>query len=213
MLKSFSRLLVLAGAVMLSRAAEFPAPAVDMSGAVPRQAVAVFAGGCFWGVDAVFKQLRGVSDVVSGYAGGNESTAHYEMVGTGRTGHAESVQVTFNPSQITYGKLLQVFFSVAHDPTELNRQGPDEGTQYRSAIFYNSDEQKRVAEAYIQQLNGAKVFRHPIVTQVAPLKGFYPAEEYHQNFIERNPNYPYVVYNDLPKLEQLKKKYPDLVKR
>jgi len=213
MLKSFSRLLVLAGAVMLSRAAEFPAPAVDMYGAVPRQAVAVFAGGCFWGVDAVFKQLRGVSDVVSGYAGGNESTAHYEMVGTGRTGHAESVQVTFNPSQITYGKLLQVFFSVAHDPTELNRQGPDEGTQYRSAIFYNSDEQKRVAEAYIQQLNGAKVFRHPIVTQVAPLKGFYPAEEYHQNFIERNPNYPYVVYNDLPKLEQLKKKYPDLVKR
>jgi len=212
MLKSFSRLLVLASAVVLSRAAEFPAPAVDISGAAPRQAVAVFAGGCFWGVDAVFKQLRGVSDVVSGYAGGNESTAHYEMVGTGRTGHAESVQVTFNPSQITYGKLLQVFFSVAHDPTELNRQGPDEGTQYRSAIFYNSDEQKRVAEAYIQQLNGAKVFRHPIVTQVAPLKGFYPAEEYHQNFIERNPNYPYVVYNDLPKLEQLKKKYPDLVK-
>ena len=213
MLKSFSRLLVLASAVVLSRAAEFPAPAVDISGAAPRQAVAVFAGGCFWGVDAVFKQLRGVSDVVSGYAGGNESTAHYEMVGTGRTGHAESVQVTFNPSQITYGKLLQVFFSVAHDPTELNRQGPDEGTQYRSAIFYNSDEQRRVAEAYIQQLNGAKVFRHPIVTQVAPLKGFYPAEEYHQNFIERNPNYPYVVYNDLPKLEQLKKKYPDLVKR
>ena len=212
MLKSCVRVLALAGAVVLSRAAEFPAPAVDVSGPAARQAVAVFAGGCFWGVEAVFERVKGVSDVVSGYAGGNESTAHYEMVGTGRTGHAESVKVTFDPSQITYGKLLQVFFSVAHDPTELNRQGPDEGTQYRSALFYTSDEQKRVAEAYIQQLNGAKVFRHPIVTQVVPLKGFYAAEEYHQNFIERNPDYPYVVYNDLPKLDQLKKKYPDLVK-
>ena len=212
MLKSSARLLVLAAVAMLSRAAEFPAPAVDISGAASRQAVAVFAGGCFWGVEAVFERVKGVSDVISGYAGGNESTAHYEMVGTGRTGHAESVKVTFDPSQITYGKLLQVFFSVAHDPTQLNRQGPDEGTQYRSALFYTSDEQKRVAEAYIQQLNGAKVFRHPIVTQVVPLKGFYAAEEYHQNFIERNPDYPYVVYNDLPKLDQLKKKYPDLVK-
>lgn len=213
MLKSFSRLLVFAGVVVvLSRAAEFPAPAVDISGVASRQAVAVFAGGCFWGVEAVFDRLNGVSDAVSGYAGGNQATAHYEMVGTGRTGHAESVQVTFDPSQITYGKLLQVFFSVAHDPTELNRQGPDEGTQYRSAIFYTSDEQKRVAEAYIQQLNAAKVFRHPIVTQVVPLKGFYAAEEYHQNFIQRNPTYPYVVYNDLPKLEHLKKQYPDLVK-
>jgi peptide-methionine (S)-S-oxide reductase len=212
MLKSWMRLWVLAGVVVLSKAAEFPAPAVDISGAASRQAVAVFAGGCFWGVEAVFDRLNGVSDAVSGYAGGDQTTAHYEIVSTGRTGHAESVQVTFDPSQITYGRLLQVFFSVAHDPTELNRQGPDEGTQYRSAIFYTSDEQKRVAEAYIQQLNAAKVFRRPIVTQVTSLKGFYAAEEYHQNFIERNPTYPYVVYNDLPKLEQLKKKYPDLVK-
>jgi peptide-methionine (S)-S-oxide reductase len=163
-------------------------------------------------VEAVFERLKGVSDVVSGYAGGSQSTAHYEMVGTGRTGHAESVQVTFDPSQISYGKLLQVFFSVAHDPTQLNRQGPDEGTQYRSSIFYTSEEQKRVAEAYIQQLNGAKVFRHPIVTQVVPLKGFYAAEEYHQNYIEHNPDNPYVMYNDLPKLDHLKKQYPDLVK-
>lgn len=212
MLKNYLRFLALAGLAIGSRAADFPAPAVDISNPPSRQAVAVFAGGCFWGVDAVFERLKGVSDVVSGYSGGNESTAHYEMVGTGRTGHAESVQVTFDPAQITYGKLLQVFFSVAHDPTQLNRQGPDEGTQYRSAIFYNSAEQKRVAEAYIQQLNGAKVFRHPIVTQVVPLKAFYPAEEYHQNFLDRNPDNPYIVYNDLPKLQQLKKKYPDLVK-
>ena len=175
--------------VVSSRAAEFPAPTVDIPGA-RTQSVAVFAGGCFWGVEAVFERLKGVSDVVSGYAGGNQSTAHYEMVGTGRTGHAESVQVTFDPSQISYGKLLQVFFSVAHDPTQLNRQGPDEGTQYRSSIFYTSEEQKRVAEAYIQQLNGAKVFRHPIVTQVVPLKGFYAAEEYHQNYIEHIPTIP-----------------------
>jgi peptide-methionine (S)-S-oxide reductase len=194
-------------------AAEFPAPATDMAGAPAHQAVAVFAGGCFWGVEAVFDHLKGVNDAVSGYSGGNESTAHYQIVSTGRTGHAESVQVTFDPSQITYGKLLQIFFSVAHDPTELNRQGPDEGTQYRSVIFYDSPEQKRVAEAYIAQLNAAKVFRHPIVTQVAPLKAFYPAEAYHQDYLEHNPNQPYIVYNDLPKLQHLKKQYPDLVKR
>jgi peptide-methionine (S)-S-oxide reductase len=193
-------------------AAEFPAPAVDIAGPAARQDVAVFAGGCFWGVEAVFDHLKGVNDVVSGYAGGVESTAHYEMVGSGRTGHAESVQVTFDPSQITYGKLLQIFFSIAHDPTQLNRQGPDEGTQYRSAIFYRSDEQKRVAEAYIRQLAAAKVFRHPIVTQVTPLKGFYAAEEYHQNFLERNPDNPYIVYNDLPKIEHLKRQYPELLK-
>jgi peptide-methionine (S)-S-oxide reductase len=197
---------------VLGLAAEFPPPATDIAG-TQRQSVAVFAGGCFWGVDAVFKHLNGVNDVVSGYAGGSQSAAHYEMVGTGRTGHAESVQVTFDPSQITYGKLLQVFFSIAHDPTELNRQGPDEGTQYRSAIFYNSPEQKRVAEAYVQQLNAAKVFRHPIVTQVTPLLGFYPAEEYHQNYLERNPDQPYIVYNDLPKLAHLKKQYPELLKK
>jgi len=201
-----------AALAVVASAVEFPAPATDISATAHTQATAVFAGGCFWGVDAVFKHVKGVSDVVSGYAGGKEETAHYEMVGSGRTGHAESVQVIYDPAQISYGKLLQVFFSVAHDPTELNRQGPDEGTQYRSAIFYSSADQKRVAEAYIQQLNSAKVFRHPIVTQVTPLPGFYPAEDYHQNFLERNPTYPYIVYNDLPKLEQLKKKYPDLVK-
>jgi peptide-methionine (S)-S-oxide reductase len=193
-------------------AAEFPAPAVDPSSAMPKQATAVLAGGCFWGVEAVFEKLKGVTDVVSGYAGGQKSTAHYEIVGTGRTGHAESVQITYDPSQISYGKLLQVYFSVAHDPTQLNRQGPDEGTQYRSAIFYSSEEQKRVAEAYIQQLNQAKVFRHPIVTQLTPLAAFYPAEDYHQDYIAHNPGNPYVMYNDLPKLEQLKKKYPELVK-
>jgi peptide-methionine (S)-S-oxide reductase len=163
-------------------------------------------------VEAVFEHLKGVTDVVSGYAGGSAATAHYEIVGTGRTGHAESVQITYDPSQISYGKLLQVYFSVAHDPTELNRQGPDEGTQYRSAIFYQSDEQKRVAEAYIQQLTEAKVFRSRIVTKVVALPAFYPAEEYHQNFIQRNPGNAYVVYNDLPKLSQLKKRFPELVK-
>jgi peptide-methionine (S)-S-oxide reductase len=173
---------------LVASAAEFPTPSTDIPATGHMQQTAVFAGGCFWGVEAVFEHVKGVSDVVSGYAGGKAETAQYEMVGTGRTGHAESVQVTFDPAQISYGKLLQIFFSVAHDPTQLNRQGPDEGTQYRSAIFYNSPEQKRVAEAYIQQLAAAKVFRRQIVTQVAPLPAFYPAEEYHQNFIERNPN-------------------------
>src|SRR5690348_11111632 len=158
--------------LFLLSAAEFPAPAVDPP-APSKTATAVLSGGCFWGVEAVFERLKGVQDVVSGYAGGKPATAHYEMVGTGRTGHAESVEIKYDPAQISYGKLLQVFFSVAHDPTQLNRQGPDEGTQYRSAIFYASDEQKRIAEAYIQQLNQAKVFKHPIVTQVTPLAGFY----------------------------------------
>ena len=189
--------------------ADFPAPAVDPPS--PTTHTAVLAGGCFWGVEAVFERLKGVTDVVSGYAGGQQSTAHYEMVGTGRTGHAESVQITYDPSQISYGKLLQVFFSVAHDPTQLNRQGPDQGTQYRSAIFYSSDEQKHVAEAYIQQLNEAKIFKRPIVTQVTPLQRFYAAEDYHQDYIAHNPGNPYVVYNDLPKLAELNKKYPDLV--
>jgi peptide-methionine (S)-S-oxide reductase len=200
-------------AACVSSAAVIPPPAVDIPADGGRQqAVAVLAGGCFWGVEAVFEHLKGVKDVVSGYAGGSPNTAHYEMVGTGRTGHAESVQITYDPSQISYGKLLQVYFSVAHDPTELNRQGPDEGTQYRSAIFYQSEEQKRVAEAYIQQLTEAKVFRSPIVTKVAALPAFYPAEEYHQNFIQRNPDNAYVIYNDLPKLSQLKKRFPELVK-
>jgi peptide-methionine (S)-S-oxide reductase len=194
-------------------AAEVPPPAVDIAaGGGHQPAVAVLAGGCFWGVEAVFEHVKGVTDVVSGYAGGSSQAAHYEMVGTGRTGHAESVQITYDPSQISYGKLLQVFFTVAHDPTQLNRQGPDEGTQYRSAIFYQSEEQKRVAEAYIRQLTEAKAFRHPIATKVVPLPAFYPAEEYHQNYIARNPGNPYVIYNDLPKLSELKKRFPELAK-
>jgi peptide-methionine (S)-S-oxide reductase len=201
-------------AVVSMSAAAFPAPAVDAAPAVGRQsATAVLAGGCFWGVEAVFERLKGVSNVVSGFAGGAKSTAHYEVVSTGTTGHAESVEITYDPSQISYGKLLQVFFAVAHDPTQLNRQGPDSGTQYRSAIFFSNDEQKRVAEAYIRQLNEARVFSHPIVTQVAPLAGFYAAEAYHQHFIDHNPDYPYVVYNDLPKLKQLEKQFPDWIAR
>ncbi len=196
--------------LFLFAAAEFPAPVLDPP-APTHTATAVVAGGCFWGVEAVFERLKGVTDVVSGYAGGQPSTAHYEMVGTGRTGHAESVRISYDPSQISYGRLLQVFFSVAHDPTQLNRQGPDEGTQYRSAIFYASEDQKRVAEAYIQQLNQAKVFKRPIITKLTPLEGFYPAEDYHQDYIAHNPGNPYVIYNDLPKLSELKKKYPDLV--
>jgi peptide-methionine (S)-S-oxide reductase len=199
------------GALCLG-AAEFPAPTLDPAPAAGTKATAVLAGGCFWGVEAVFDKVKGVSDAVSGYAGGQKSTAHYEIVSTGRTGHAESVEITYDPSQISYGRLLQIFFSVAHDPTQLNRQGPDEGTQYRSAIFYANDEQKAVAEAYIAQLNEAKVFRHKIVTQVVPLAAFYPAEAYHQDYIVHNPGNPYVMFNDLPKLAQLKKKYPELVK-
>ena len=187
-----------------------PPPAVDMAAGATAPQTAVVAGGCFWGVDAVFKHVKGVTKVVSGYAGGDAKTAEYELVGTGRTGHAESVQIIFDPTEISYGQLLHIFFSVAHDPTELNRQGPDEGTQYRSAIFFLNDDQKHVAEAYIAQLNQAKVFRHPVVTQVAPLKGFYQAEAYHQNYLELHTDNPYIVYNDLPKLTQLRKQFPDL---
>jgi peptide-methionine (S)-S-oxide reductase len=185
----------------------------DFAGAPPKpaaggEATAVFAGGCFWGVDAVYKHLKGVKKVVSGYAGGNAATASYMLVGTGTTGHAESVQVTYDPSQIAYADLLKVFFAVAHDPTELNRQGPDVGPQYRSAIFYADAQQKELAERYIAQLNAAKVFGKRIVTQVAPLDKFYPAEDYHQNYLALHPNQPYIVYNDLPKLEALKKQFP-----
>ncbi|HTC87656.1 MAG TPA: peptide-methionine (S)-S-oxide reductase MsrA [Bryobacteraceae bacterium] len=196
----------------LLSAATFPAPAVDQPASTTHSATAVFAGGCFWGVEAVFDRLNGVTNAVSGFAGGNAATAHYEIVSSGTTGHAESVQVTYDPSKISYGKLLEVFFSVAHDPTELNRQGPDEGTQYRSAIFYSDPEQKRVAEAYIQQLNAAKIFHGKIVTQVTPLKGFFAAEEYHQHFLDRNPNNPYIVYNDIPKVKHLQQEFPDLLK-
>ncbi len=192
----------------------FPEPAVDIPAASAEgPQTAVLAGGCFWGIEGLFERIKGVKKVVSGFAGGQKSTAHYETVSTGSTGHAESVEITFDPKQITYGKLLMVFFSVGHDPTELNRQGPDTGTQYRSAIFYANDEQKKVAEAYIQQLNAAKIFSRPIVTQIAPLKGFYPAEAYHQHFLDNNMTYPYIVYNDLPKLAALKKQYPEFCKR
>lgn len=174
------------------------------------QASAVLAGGCFWGVDGVFKHVRGVTGVTSGYTGGSPDTAQYETVSTGTTGHAESVKITYDLSKVSYAELLKIFFMVAHNPTELNRQGPDEGTQYRSAIFYANVEQKHLAESYIKELSQKKAFPDPIVTQVAPLKAFYPAEQYHQNFLERNPNNPYIVFNDLPKLAQLKKQYPGL---
>jgi len=192
-------------------AAELPAPSTDLPES-KSIASAVFAGGCFWGVEGVFDHVKGVKFAVSGYAGGAPDAAHYEMVETGRTGHAESVKVTYDPAQISYGKLLRIFFAVAHDPTELNYQGPDVGTQYRSVIFYSSGEEKRVAESYIQQLNDAKLFKHRIVTEVAPLEGFYPAEGYHQHFLEHNPDNPYIVYNDLPKLRKLKKDFPDVWK-
>jgi peptide-methionine (S)-S-oxide reductase len=172
----------------------------------------VLAGGCFWGVEGVFEKLRGVSTVISGFSGGNAATAHYEVVSTGLTGHAEVVQITYDPEQVSYGQLLKVFFAIAHDPTQLNRQGPDSGPQYRSAIFFNNPDEQRVAQAYIEQLNQSKVFAKPIVTQLTPLDRFYAAEGYHQNFIQRNPSYPYVVVNDLPKLAQLKQQFPQLLK-
>src|ERR1035437_2305912 len=184
--------------------------ALSNASAAQTEQMAVFAGGCFWGVDAVFKHVKGVSEVVSGYAGGAAATAHYQMVSEGTTGHAESVRVRFNPAQVSYQQLLQVFFSVAHDPTELNRQGPDAGSQYRSAIFYTSAEQQQIAQSYIQQLTAARTFSAPIITQVVPLQHFYPAEDYHQNFLALHPNNPYIVINDLPKLEQLRKQFPDL---
>jgi peptide-methionine (S)-S-oxide reductase len=172
--------------------------------------VAVLAGGCFWGVQGVYQHVKGVLNAVSGYAGGDKQTAVYETVGTGRTGHAEAVQVTYDPRQVSYARLLQIFFSIAHDPTQLNRQGPDTGTQYRSAIFPLDEAQAQVAKAYIAQLGQARVFKTPIVTGIEPGRAFYPAEDYHQDFLVRNPTYPYIVYNDLPKVVDLKKMYPDL---
>ena len=172
---------------------------------------AVFAGGCFWGMEAVFENLKGVSNVVSGYSGGSAKTANYERVSTGQTEHAESIKVTFDPSQISYEQLLQVYFYVAHDPTQLNRQGPDRGAQYRSAIFFANAEQKQIAESYIDRLNKSRKFATPIVTQLVPLQSFYLAEDYHQDFIVHNPNYPYVVAHDLPKLAQLQKQFPEML--
>ena len=194
-------------------AGAIPNPKLDAPLATAKgEQTAVLAGGCFWGVDAVFKHVRGVAHVESGYAGGSADTAQYETVSTGRTGHAESVHITYDPSQITYGQLLKVFFAVAHDPTQLNRQGPDTGTQYRSAIFYANEEQKRIAESYIAQLDQAKVFSGKIVTEVVPLKSFNEAESYHQNYLANHPDEPYIVYNDLPKLENLRKQLPELYK-
>jgi peptide-methionine (S)-S-oxide reductase len=173
---------------------------------------AVFAGGCFWGVDAVFKHVKGVSEVESGYAGGAASAANYEQVSGGATGHAEAVRIRFNPAQVSYQQLLQVFFQVAHDPTQLNRQGPDVGSQYRSAIFYTSADQQKLASAYIQQVTDGRSFSRPIVTQVVPLHQFYRAEEHHQNYLALHPNQPYIVFNDMPKLAQLRQQFPVLYK-
>jgi len=181
-----------------------PAPAKDVAAADGLQ-TAVIAGGCFWGVQGVYQHTAGVVNAVSGYAGGNKSTATYDKVSSGTTGHAEAVEITYDPKRISYGKILQIFFSVVHDPTQLNRQGPDTGTQYRSAIFSANDEQKQVADAYIAQLNAAKVFKKPIVTKVGALEGFFPAEAYHQDYLTLHPNQPYIAYNDLPKIENLKK--------
>jgi len=187
-----------------------PAPAIDEEAGGKASEVAVVAGGCFWGVQGVFQHVNGVMGAVSGYDGGDKATAHYEMTSEGNTGHAESVQITYDPRKVTYGRILQVFFSVAHDPTELNRQGPDEGTQYRSAIFPQSEEQAKVAKAYIAQLDSAHAFSAPIVTTIEPGKTFYRAEDYHQDFLARNPGYPYIVFNDLPKIANLKQLFPAL---
>jgi peptide-methionine (S)-S-oxide reductase len=195
------------------KARPVPAPAVDEPAADATTEVAVLAGGCFWGVQGVFQQVNGVLSAISGYAGGEKNTAEYERVSTGTTGHAESVQVTFDPRRITYGRILQIYFSVAHDPTELNRQGPDVGTQYRSAIFPTTESQASVAKAYIEQLNQAHVFKRALATKIEPGHAFYPAEAYHQDFLNQNPTYPYIVYNDLPKIENLKRLFPDLYRK
>jgi peptide-methionine (S)-S-oxide reductase len=205
-------IIVLGACSASNGAGPLPDPVVDVPAPNAKDATetAVFAGGCFWGIEAVFEHVKGVKAVVSGYSGGNAETASYEIVSSGRTGHAESVRISFDPSQVSYGQLLKVFFSVAHDPTELNRQGPDTGTQYRSAIFYSNEEQKRTAEAYIAQLGTAKVFPRPIVTQVVPLRAFYAAEAYHQHYLVNHPTQPYIVINDLPKLAGLQRQFPSL---
>jgi peptide-methionine (S)-S-oxide reductase len=209
-------LIVLIASVIAHSASEggsavVPAPLVDaaLAPAQSEQSV-VLAGGCFWGIQAVFQHVKGVISATSGYAGGDAKTAEYEVVSTGDTGHAESVKIVYDPAKITYGQLLRIFFSVAHDPTQLNRQGPDQGTQYRSSIFYANDEQKRIAESYIAQLEKTKIFAQPIVTQVAPLKAFYAAEAYHQNYAANHPDNPYIVYNDAPKVTHLREHFPEL---
>jgi peptide-methionine (S)-S-oxide reductase len=214
---SLSRILVIVcviatvGCNAVTAGVAIPDPLVDdpLANAKGKQ-TAVFAGGCFWGIEAVFEHVKGVMRATSGYAGGEANTAHYEMVSTGTTGHAESVRITYDPSQISYGQLLKVFFSVAHDPTQLNRQGPDTGTQYRSAIFFSDENQERIARAYIDQLDQAKIFERPIVTQVVALKAFHEAEAYHQDYAVHHPNDPYIVAHDLPKVANLRKQLPGL---
>jgi peptide-methionine (S)-S-oxide reductase len=204
-----------AGLAVLQSGAEearvIPPPALDApTASAAASEVAVLAGGCFWGVQGVFQHVNGVTNAVSGYAGGEQKTAHYDIVTRGTTGHAESVQITFDPRRISYGRILQIYFSVAHDPTELNRQGPDVGTQYRSAVFPTNPEQARIAKAYIAQLNQARAYNTAIVTKIEPDRAFYAAEDYHQDFLTRNPHYPYIVINDLPKIENLKRLFPDV---
>ncbi|MGZ8830727.1 MAG: peptide-methionine (S)-S-oxide reductase MsrA, partial [Thermoanaerobaculia bacterium] len=191
---------------------EIPAAALDATAAEAKGGpeVAVLAGGCFWGLQGMFEHVKGVTKVVAGYSGGDAATAHYEMVGTETTGHAESVEITFDPKQISYGQLLRLFFSVAHDPTQLDRQGPDRGPSYRSEIFYASPAQERIARAYVAQLTKEKVFASPIVTKIEPLKAFYPAEEYHQDYLIHHPDQPYIVFNDLPKIDALRRVYPQM---
>ena len=221
MRQTFARLLAVLPALLLvacgggsasaaTPGAVIPPPAADLPAIATGVQTAVFAGGCFWGVDAVFKHVKGVSRVVSGYAGGSAATAEYGEVGTGRTGHAESVEVTYDPAIVSYGTLLKVFFSVAHDPTELNRQGPDDGPQYRSAIFVQNDTQRAAAASYIATLTKAGVYRRPIVTTLEPLTTFYPAEAYHQNYLALHPTQAYIVINDMPKLDALKRMLPEL---
>ncbi|HEV3348515.1 MAG TPA: peptide-methionine (S)-S-oxide reductase MsrA [Methylomirabilota bacterium] len=205
-------LAALVGASVPATAAEpavvIPAPALDDARAAGPLQTAVLAGGCFWGVQGVYEHVRGVKQVLSGYSGGSKATAEYEVVSRGRTGHAESVQIRFDPKEISYGEILRIYFSVVHDPTQLDQQGPDSGPQYRSNIFYASSTQRKIAQAYIVQLDQAKVFERPIVTRLDPLKAFYPAEEYHQDFLQHNPNHPYIVINDLPKIDNLRKILP-----
>jgi peptide-methionine (S)-S-oxide reductase len=206
---------IMVGVVAVSRAGErtllIPGPAVDTPlAAVKSKQTAVIAGGCFWGIQAVFQHVKGVIGATSGYSGGSAKNAEYELVSTGDTGHAEWVKITYDPSQITYGQILRIFFSVAHDPTELDRQGPDTGSQYRSVIFFSSEDQKRIAEAYIAQLEQAKVFSGKIVTQVVPLMAFYPAEAYHQDYAAHHPDNPYIMFNDAPKVAHLRQQFPDL---
>jgi peptide-methionine (S)-S-oxide reductase len=211
--RTIAALLILSAAAAVAVAAPRAEkePAAPLAAAPAGSETAVLAGGCFWGVEAVFERLEGVLDVTSGYAGGDRETAHYEMVGTGRTGHAESVRIVFDPARISYETLLGVFFTVAHDPTELNRQGPDVGTQYRSAIFYSSEEQRRTAEEAIRALRDSGGHRAPIVTEVSALKAFYPAEDYHQDFMRRNPMHPYILYWDAPKIARLEREFPALL--